>query len=81
MSDTTRNLDRTSKGFLDAAHGITECWMMNLVECRVEVRRDSRPDATASGAEYITRGILQPGDAIARLARPDPTIAVAALLA
>jgi Uma2 family endonuclease len=77
VSDTTLRLDRR-KANVYAAGGIGDYWIINLVDRKVEVRRDPRPDTNVrTGASYATLTTLQPGDTITPLAAPNATIAVA----
>ena len=74
IGDTTLRTDREVKLPLYARAGISEAWLMNLPDDRVEVYRDPAPE----GYRSIT---LVPRDgAVTPLAFPDVTIPCAELL-
>ncbi len=80
-SDSTLRLDRIIKGSLYAAGGITDYWIVNLVQRQLEVYRDPIADPSAlHGASYSTCVILIPGDFVSPLAAPPTQVAVADLL-
>jgi len=55
VSETTLSYDRNRKASLYAAADIADYWIIDLVNMRLEVRRDPAPDATADfGASYTT---------------------------
>ena len=74
MSDDALTRDRTIKQRLYARYGIPEYWIVAIADARLEVRRDPTGDA------YRSVRSLRAGEAVAPLARPDATIAVADLL-
>jgi Uma2 family endonuclease len=79
VSDTTLTYDRERKARLYARATIPEYWIVNLLERRLEVYRDSISTG-AGGPAYRTRVILDPSKTIAPLAAPSSSIAVADLL-
>jgi Uma2 family endonuclease len=81
VSDTSLAYDRNAKASLYAAAGITDYWIVNLVQRQLEVRRSPVTDAAALfGAPYSATTIHDPGDAVAPLAAPQAPVAVADLL-
>jgi Uma2 family endonuclease len=81
VSETTLWYDRNRKANLYAAAGISDYWIINLVDRQVEVYRDPVADPSAPfGYRYASRTILDPGDTVSPLALPTATVAVADLL-
>ena len=81
VSDTTLDYDRIRKSRVYALAGITDYWIINLVDRWVEVFRNP---VTVSGpgrasARYGDGRIVKPGDSIAPLATPGKVIAVSDL--
>lgn len=77
VSDTTLRLDRRKAGVY-AAVGVTDYWIINLVECQIEVRRNPNADSLEPfGYRYADVTILKPGDTIAPLAAPQAGVAAA----
>jgi Uma2 family endonuclease len=74
VSDTTLRLDRGRKRAAYARAGITEYWILNLVERQLEVYR--RP----SRGRYRDEKIYKEGDTVSPLHAPDAVIRVADLL-
>ncbi len=73
--------DREHKGSLYARAGITDYWIVNLPDRRVEIYREPVPDGAASfGWRYGRSATLGPDERIAPLAAPAAEIAVADLL-
>jgi len=69
---------RGHKGSLYARVGIADYWIVNLVDDVPDVYRGPAPDRSAEfGWRYLDVQALRPGTAIAPLARPDVTVAVA----
>ena len=61
--------DREHKGSLYARAGITDYWIVNLVDRVVEVYRDPAPDAAAlHGSRYRSLEVLRATDSITLLA-------------
>jgi Uma2 family endonuclease len=80
VSETTLWYDRNRKANLYAAAGISDYWIINLVDRQVEVYRDPVPDPNAPfGWRYASETDHQPG-VVSPLAQPGATIAVADLL-
>jgi Uma2 family endonuclease len=81
VSDTTLSYDRYHKMSLYAAGGITDYWIVNLVQSQLEVYRDPVADSTqVFGFRYNSRTILDPPDKVSPLAAPQASITVADLL-
>jgi Uma2 family endonuclease len=81
VSDTTVAYDRYHKASLYAAGGISDYWIVNLVQRQLEVYRDPVADSTQLfGFRYNSRTILDPPDTVAPLAAPQAHITVADLL-
>lgn len=74
ISDATLRFDQGRKAKLYAGAGIPEYWIVNLIECVLEVRRAPQPD----GYDEMQR--LAAGEAIVPLASQAASIAVADLL-
>ena len=73
--------DRGIKAALYARAGITDYWILNLVDRVVEVCRNPLTAAAQpSGCRYRDIAVLHDGASIAPLARPDSSVEVAALL-
>jgi Uma2 family endonuclease len=81
ISDTTLAYDRYHKSSLYSAGGITDYWIVNLVQRQLEVYRDPVADSTQwFGLRYNSRTILDPPDKVSPLAAPHAQITVADLL-
>jgi Uma2 family endonuclease len=81
VADTSLSYDRHTKANLYAAGGVSDYWIINLVDGRVEVRRSPVADpAEEFGHCYTTLTILRPGDSAIPLALPGKAITVAELL-
>jgi Uma2 family endonuclease len=79
VSEASLKRDRGWKSSLYAAAGIQEYWIIDLVNNRLEVRREPRPSARARfGSNYGDRTVYHPGDVISCLADPDVEIPVSA---
>ena len=73
--------DREHKGSLYARAGITDYWIVNLADRRVEIYREPMADGAASfGWRYGRSITLGPDERISPLAAPAAEIAVADLL-
>ncbi len=73
--------DREHKGSLYARAGISDYWIVNIPERRVEIYREPVPDAGALFGWRYGRAIsLGPDQAVSPLAAPEARIAVADLL-
>jgi Uma2 family endonuclease len=78
VSDSSLKDDRGWKSSLYAASDIQEYWIVDLVNTRVEVRRNPQPLARARfGSDYADRTVHHPGDTISCLAVQEVEIAVA----
>jgi Uma2 family endonuclease len=81
ISDSTLREDRTTMASLYAAGGITDYWIVNLVQRQLEVYRNRAADPSAQfGWSYADRTILDPGDFASPLAQPQARVAVDDLL-
>jgi Uma2 family endonuclease len=81
VADTTLDYDRGKKGSLYARAGISDYWIVNVVDMQVEVYRDPVSDPTApNGHRYNTRTDLRPPMTVSPLALPAAIVAVADLL-
>jgi Uma2 family endonuclease len=73
--------DREHKGSLYARAGITDYWIVNLADRRVEIYREPVPDTAASFGWHYGRSVTRgPDERISPLAAPAAEIAVADLL-
>jgi Uma2 family endonuclease len=81
VSDTTLLYDQQVKASLYAAAGIRDYWVLNLVDNRLEVRRDpiSAPNARF-GHTYRHAIALSAADVVSPLAAPTASIRVADLI-
>ncbi len=77
VSDATLRKDRSKKLQDYARAGITDYWIVNLVNRRLEVYRDPAP--MDSGYGYKTVQTLLDGDSIAPLSAPNRAVAIADL--
>lgn len=75
VADDTLDFDRGVKAQLYARAGITDYWIINLVDRQVELHRDPTPDGFYQDVQ--TYG---PEDTVGPLALADAEISVAALL-
>ena len=81
VADTSLTYDRTEKASLYAKTGILDYWILNLIDRRIEVRRNPGPDATQPfGFGYADVKAVSSTDSLAPLAVPQAIIAVADLL-
>ena len=81
VADSSLTFDRLTKAAVYARAGITDYWLVNLVDRVVEVRRDPQP-STATPVEWRFASVrtLRAGEMISPLARPDAGVAVTDLL-
>lgn len=81
VAESTLSFDRTEKASLYASAGITDYWIVNLVDRQLEVRRNPIPaPAQLYGWEYAQITILTAADSVSPLAAPQASVAVANLL-
>ncbi len=81
VSDSSLSYDRHTKANLYAAAGVSDYWIINLVDRRIEVRRSPVADpAEEHGHCYTTLTIYRPGDTVSPLAAPAKPIAVDEIL-
>lgn len=79
VADTSLDLDTTTKAELYATAGITDYWVLDVMNGRLLVFRDPMPIA-AGGTAYRTHLTFTPTDSIAPLAAPAYSVRVADLL-
>jgi Uma2 family endonuclease len=81
VAESSLALDREHKGGLYARAGVTDYWILNLVERVLEVYRQPVADPeTRFGWRYSSTEVLVPGSSVALLAAPAARISVADLL-
>jgi len=81
IADSSLAFDRAQKGSLYARAGITDYWIVNLVDRAVEVYRDPAPDLTAAfGWRYSSVERVHPPASLTLLELSRARVAVAALL-
>jgi Uma2 family endonuclease len=81
ISDSTLRNDQTRKASLYARAGIEDYWIVNLNDNQLEVHRQPVPMSTQEfGYGYAEVRVFAATDAVAPLAAPHSTIAVADLL-
>jgi Uma2 family endonuclease len=74
-------LDREHKGSLYARAGLSDYWILNLIDRVLEVYRAPGADTAASfGWRYATLDRLEPGASVTPLAAPDARILISDLL-
>ena len=81
VSDSSLSLDRERKGSLYARAGLDDYWIVNLVDCMLEIYREPVADRSAIyGWRYASRIVLGPEASATPLAVPTASIVVRALL-
>jgi len=81
VSESSLEYDGTEKASLYAKAGVPDYWVLNLIDRRLEVRRDPAPDPNELyGFGYRSITILGDGDSVSPLAAPQSLIAVTELL-
>lgn len=81
VSETTLAFDQTQKASLYARAGISDYWIVNLVQDQLEIYRDPMPDATQPhGHRYSSVTVHAHGALVSPLTKPGLAIAVADLL-
>ena len=81
VAESSLAFDRRHKGSLYARAGISDYWIVNIVDDVLEVHREPVADAAAEfGWRYGNIQSLRTGAALSSLSRPDVTVAVADLL-
>ncbi len=81
VADTSLRYDREDKASLYAKAGVADYWVLNLNARQFEVRRKPVKDQTKRyGFGYAETAVFRPTDSVSPLAKPQTTIAVAALL-
>jgi Uma2 family endonuclease len=75
VADSSLERDRDVKGPLYAENGVSEYWIVNVIDRCIEVYRRPRPDGT-----YGDVRTLRPGDMIDVAALPGVSVAVADIL-
>ena len=81
IAESTLRLDRGEKSSLYARAGLTDYWIVNLVDHVLEVNRDPAADARAPyGWRYASVVTLRAGDIVTPLAAPHSPIPVVDLV-
>lgn len=81
VSETTLAMDRGRKTSLYAAGGITDYWIINLVDNQLEIHRNPVVDPNEPfGYRYANVTIHRSNDVVSPLARPQAAIQVSQLL-
>jgi Uma2 family endonuclease len=81
ISDSTLRKDRIIKAHLYAQAGLTDYWIINLVDRQLEVHRNPGPDPSRRGRfRFADVTIVAESGRMAPLAAPESEIAVADLL-
>jgi Uma2 family endonuclease len=81
VAESSLVFDRRHKGSLYARAGVTDYWIVNLVERVLEVYRRPAPDPSADfGWRYLDVERFGAGATVAPLGRPEALVAVADLL-
>jgi Uma2 family endonuclease len=81
VAESSLTFDRVQKGSLYARAGITDYWIVNLVDRVLEIYRQPGVDAAAPyGSRFLSVQRLTPPDVVAPLAIAVPAIAVSMLL-
>jgi Uma2 family endonuclease len=80
VADSSLADDRGPRGALYPRAGITDYWILNLIDRALEVHRRPVTAAQATGWRYRDITIVRPGASVSPLARPDTVVEVAALL-
>jgi Uma2 family endonuclease len=81
VSDTTLASDRGRKASLYARAGVTDYWIVNLVDHQLEVYRVPQSDPSQFyGHGYADRKVVQSRDVVSPLASPQLSIPVVDLL-
>ena len=81
VSESSLDYDRVEKASLYAQAGISDYWVLNLLDRHLEVRRDPIPNQNELyGFGYKSVTILYAGDFVSPLAVTQASIAVADLL-
>jgi Uma2 family endonuclease len=81
VAESSLRLDRRFKAAVYARAGLREYWIVNLVDRALEVHREPRPPADATG-DWVYRSVevLRPPATVTPLAAPGARIPVADLL-
>ena len=81
VSESSLAVDRRHKGSLYARAGLSDYWVLNLVQRVLEVYREPAPDSTAPfGWRYARREVFDASAQVAPLAAPGSSIPVSVLL-
>jgi Uma2 family endonuclease len=81
VAESSLDIDRRHKGSLYARAGLSDYWVLNLVDRVLEVYREPAADPTAPfGWRYARRDVLDVSARVAPLGAPGSTIAVSQLL-
>ncbi|MBM3220763.1 MAG: Uma2 family endonuclease [Candidatus Rokubacteria bacterium] len=81
VAHSSLRFDRSRKGSAYARAGLSDYWIVNLVDRLVEVYREPVPDPAARyGWRYGSMQTFGPGDVVVPLALPSASVAVSDLL-
>jgi Uma2 family endonuclease len=83
VADATLSKDTTTKAELYATAGITDYWVLDVVNRELHVFRDPQPlplPTELATTAYRTHDVLGPNDTVSPLAAPNAVIRVAELL-
>ena len=80
VADSSLELDRVRKGTLYARAGVTDYWIVNLVDDVLEVSRDPVSESRGHGARYESVRLVKRGSTVTPLAAPRARIRVSSLL-
>lgn len=81
VADSSLAFDRGRKASLYARAGITDYWIVNLMDRQLEVLRNLQPSPTEPfGFGFTDRSVFRAGDFVNPLAAPQARVAVADLL-
>ena len=81
VAESSLGSDRERKGSVYARAGLPDYWVLNLVDCVLEVYREPATDAAAPfGWRYARREVFEPVARVSPLAAPAASVCVADLL-
>jgi len=81
VADSSLAIDRERKGSLYARAGLTDYWVLNLIDRTLEVYREPAADAEAPfGWRYARRETIASSGRVTPLAAPDALVSVENLL-
>jgi Uma2 family endonuclease len=81
VADSSLSFDLGDKASLYAASGIEDYWVLDVVNRRLHILRDPRPDSNQRfGFGYSQQRSFWPADRVSPLALPQSTMVVSNLL-